>query len=81
MTAGTVAPSTTSAVALDAGDLSSFGYAQQLHRTIGSYGSFAAGFSFVRRQRSLATPLIDLELFRSPTFAASMALIPRLRGT
>jgi urea carboxylase system permease len=31
----------------DAGDLASFGYAQQLHRRLGGYASFAAGFSFV----------------------------------
>jgi urea carboxylase system permease len=31
----------------DAVDLAAFGYAQQLHRRLGSYASFAAGFSFV----------------------------------
>jgi urea carboxylase system permease len=31
----------------DAADLAAFGYAQQLHRRLGSYASFAAGFSFV----------------------------------
>ncbi|HEX3782250.1 MAG TPA: amino acid permease [Pseudonocardiaceae bacterium] len=31
----------------DSGDLASFGYQQQLHRKLGSYASFAAGFSFV----------------------------------
>ncbi len=31
----------------DAADLAGFGYAQQLHRRLGSYASFAAGFSFV----------------------------------
>ena len=30
-----------------AGDLSGFGYGQELHRSIGTYASFAAGFSFV----------------------------------
>src|SRR3954447_16215597 len=33
--------------AADAADLGTFGYEQKLHRSIGSYGSFAAGFSFV----------------------------------
>ncbi len=28
-------------------DLSEFGYAAELHRSIGTYASFAAGFSFV----------------------------------
>jgi urea carboxylase system permease len=31
----------------DAHDLASFGYSQQLHRGLGAYASFAAGFSFV----------------------------------
>lgn len=31
----------------DSGDLASFGYQQQLHRKLGGYASFAAGFSFV----------------------------------
>ncbi len=30
-----------------AGDLGGFGYGQELHRSIGTYASFAAGFSFV----------------------------------
>jgi DHA2 family multidrug resistance protein-like MFS transporter len=33
----------------------------------------AIGVLFVRRQRTLATPLIDLNLFRVPTFNASLA--------
>lgn len=33
--------------AADEQDLAAFGYAQQLHRRLGSYASFAAGFSFV----------------------------------
>jgi urea carboxylase system permease len=43
----------------DTEDLSSFGYDQQLHRTIGSYGSFAAGFSFV----SILTTVFQLFFF------------------
>jgi MFS transporter, DHA2 family, multidrug resistance protein len=31
------------------------------------------GFAFVRRQQSLANPLVDLRLFRSRTFSASLA--------
>jgi urea carboxylase system permease len=31
----------------DSADLAGFGYRQQLHRRLGSYASFAAGFSFV----------------------------------
>jgi DHA2 family multidrug resistance protein-like MFS transporter len=34
---------------------------------------FAAGFVFVRRQSRLADPLIDLRLFRTPAFSASLA--------
>src|SRR5437763_6360561 len=45
--------------AADAADLSSFGYEQKLHRSIGSYGSFAAGFSFV----SILTTVFQLFSF------------------
>jgi MFS transporter, DHA2 family, multidrug resistance protein len=34
----------------------------------------AVGLAFVRRQRSLADPLIDLRLFRAPGFSASLAV-------
>ena len=34
----------------------------------------AIGFIFVRRQQSLADPLIDMRLFRSPAFSASLAI-------
>ena len=34
----------------------------------------AIGVAFVRRQRRLADPLIDLRLFRSPAFSASLAM-------
>ncbi|HET9073583.1 MAG TPA: amino acid permease [Solirubrobacteraceae bacterium] len=40
----------------DAADLASFGYAQQLHRKLGPYASFAAGFSFV----SILTTVFEL---------------------
>jgi DHA2 family multidrug resistance protein-like MFS transporter len=36
-------------------------------------GGFALGALFVRRQRRLADPLIDLYLFRKPAFSASLA--------
>lgn len=45
--------------AADAHDLEGFGYHQQLHRRIGSYGSFAAGFSFV----SILTTVFQLFAF------------------
>jgi urea carboxylase system permease len=45
--------------AVDAGDLAGFGYPQQLHRSIGTYGSFAAGFSFV----SILTTVFQLFSF------------------
>src|SRR3954447_12553809 len=45
--------------AADATDLASFGYRPQLHRSIGSYGSFAAGFSFV----SILTTVFQLFSF------------------
>lgn len=44
---------------VDAEDLETFGYSQQLHRSIGSYGSFAAGFSFV----SILTTVFQLFAF------------------
>ena len=40
----------------DAADLAAFGYAQQLHRRLGAYASFAAGFSFV----SILTTVFEL---------------------
>ncbi len=40
-------------------DLAGFGYAQQLHRRLGSYASFAAGFSFV----SILTTVFQLFAF------------------
>jgi DHA2 family multidrug resistance protein-like MFS transporter len=36
-------------------------------------GGLAVGYAFVRRQRNLADPLIDLGLFRMPGFTASVA--------
>jgi urea carboxylase system permease len=44
---------------LDAADLSEFGYSQQLRRGLGSYASFAAGFSFV----SILTTVFQLFSF------------------
>lgn len=40
----------------DANDLSEFGYTQQLHRSLGTFASFAAGFSFV----SILTTIFQL---------------------
>src|SRR3954467_1710671 len=45
--------------ALDAQDLAAFGYPQQLRRRLGSYASFAAGFSFV----SILTTVFQLFAF------------------
>jgi DHA2 family multidrug resistance protein-like MFS transporter len=36
-------------------------------------GGLALGAAFVRRQRALAEPLIDLDLFRAPAFSVSLA--------
>jgi urea carboxylase system permease len=46
-------------VSTDAEDLAGFGYSQQLHRRLGSYASFAAGFSFV----SVLTTVFQLFAF------------------
>src|SRR5947209_9956559 len=43
----------------DSADLRTFGYSQQLHRSVGSFGSFAAGFSFV----SILTTVFQLFSF------------------
>ena len=40
----------------DSDDLSAFGYTQQLHRSLGTFASFAAGFSFV----SILTTIFQL---------------------
>src|SRR3954465_13783340 len=47
------------AASRDAHDLAGFGYPQQLHRKLGSYASFAAGFSFV----SILTTVFQLFFF------------------
>jgi DHA2 family multidrug resistance protein-like MFS transporter len=36
-------------------------------------GGLAVGTAFVRRQRALSDPLIDLDLFRAPAFSVSLA--------
>lgn len=43
----TIPRSAAESVANDANDLAQFGYKQQLHRRLGGFASFAAGFSFV----------------------------------
>jgi hypothetical protein len=45
-------------------------------------GALAVGLAFVRRQRALTDPLIDLRLFRVPAFSASLAAnrLERVRG-
>ncbi|MGN6607058.1 MAG: amino acid permease [Jatrophihabitans sp.] len=58
MTALADRPITTDAAA-DSADLAGFGYEQKLHRSIGTYGSFAAGFSFV----SILTTVFQLFYF------------------
>lgn len=45
--------------AADEADLAAFGYPQKLHRALGSYASFAAGFSFV----SILTTVFQLFFF------------------
>src|SRR5690242_4731490 len=45
--------------AAESADLATFGYTQQLHRRLGSYASFAAGFSFV----SILTTVFQLFAF------------------
>ncbi|MBB2900419.1 urea carboxylase system permease [Kineococcus radiotolerans] len=40
-------PGTAPAAGSETGDLGRFGYGQQLHRSVGPFASFAAGFSFV----------------------------------
>jgi DHA2 family multidrug resistance protein-like MFS transporter len=37
-------------------------------------GGLAIGYAFIRRQKRLADPLIDLQLFRAPAFSASLAV-------
>lgn len=46
-------------IEIDTADLARFGYPQQLHRRLGSYASFAAGFSFV----SILTTVFQLFAF------------------
>jgi urea carboxylase system permease len=59
----------------DALDLAEFGYPQQLHRRLGSYASFAAGFSFV----SILTTVFQLfglgYTFGGPAFFFTWPLV------
>ncbi len=54
-----VVPMTIHDSAADEADLAAFGYPQQLHRALGAYASFAAGFSFV----SILTTVFQLCFF------------------
>jgi urea carboxylase system permease len=53
------ATDTEASSAPESADLASFGYPQELHRRLGSYASFAAGFSFV----SILTTVFQLFAF------------------
>lgn len=56
---GTAAPSAAINTASDSDDLAAFGYKPQLHRSLGKFASFAAGFSFV----SILTTIFQLFAF------------------
>lgn len=56
---GTAAPSAAISAASDSDDLAAFGYKPQLHRSLGKFASFAAGFSFV----SILTTIFQLFAF------------------
>ena len=55
-------------VRTDSSDLAEFGYKQELHRTLGSFSSFAAGFSYI----SILTGMFQTSylgfLFAGPAF-------------
>ena len=55
-TPGVTSPPVPPTAGHDANDLSEFGYDQQLHRSLGKFASFAAGFSFV----SILTTIFQL---------------------
>ncbi|GAA1986387.1 APC family permease [Catenulispora subtropica] len=44
---GTISPDTAPPPGGDSDDLARFGYRQELHRSLGSFSSFAAGFSYI----------------------------------
>jgi urea carboxylase system permease len=50
-----VAPEHTATNASDAQDLASFGYKQELHRTLGLFSSFAAAFSYISPSTGIFT--------------------------
>jgi amino acid transporter len=54
-----IMPNEVEARSAEAGDLAGFGYGQQLRRKVSTYGSFAAGFSFV----SILTTVCQLFFF------------------
>src|ERR1700684_955544 len=56
---GTAAPQPSPPGEADSSDLASLGYEQQLHRSLGPFAAFAAGFSFV----SILTTVFQLFAF------------------
>ncbi|MHB8379236.1 MAG: APC family permease [Acidimicrobiales bacterium] len=52
---GAIAPTHSEATGPDAQDLASFGYKQELHRTLGLFSSFAAAFSYISPSTGIFT--------------------------
>ncbi|HET7380634.1 MAG TPA: APC family permease, partial [Gaiellales bacterium] len=59
----------------DSADLAQFGYKQELHRTLGSFSAFAAGFSYI----SILTGMFQTSgygfYFAGPAFASAWLLV------
>jgi urea carboxylase system permease len=53
--AGAVAPEHSQTAGADSKDLASFGYQQELHRTLGLFSSFAAAFSYISPSTGIFT--------------------------
>jgi urea carboxylase system permease len=59
----------------DSAQLAEFGYKQELHRTLGSFSSFAAGFSYISILTGMFQTSVYGFLFAGPAFASTWLLV------
>src|SRR3954454_21675053 len=59
----------------DSATLAEFGYKQELHRTLGSFSSFAAGFSYISILTGMFPTSVYGFLFAGPAFASTWLLV------
>src|SRR6201997_4112494 len=59
----------------DSAQLAEFGYKQELHRTLGSFSAFAAGFSYISILTGMFQTSVYGSLFAGPAFASTCLLV------